>query len=219
VLDLGAGEGLLSAALAQCGATVWATDAVPKQIWAAAEHHQQHRRLDLHFVIADAMDLPFGDGAFDLVVANLVLHHIEPPGPLLAEVLRVLRPGGRFAAFEPTPLIGALVHEQTSENEAPIAPSQVLSALGEAGFEDARTGYFWSRLETAALGPLSPGYRVSARKPGEGQGPAEPVLRRALRPMELPGLSLDGGCSFAELALTQERQILEILQSRRTQAG
>jgi len=221
VLDLGAGECVLSAALASCGANVWATDAVPKQIWAAAEYHQAQARQGharpLHFVIADAQDLPFADGAFDIVVANLVLHHIEPLVPLLREVRRVLRPGGIFAALEPTPLVGALVHEATSANESPIAPRQVLAALREAEFSNERSSYYWSRLETSALGPLSPGYRVTACRPLAGEPPvrSESILRRTLLPMQLPGLDLDAGCSFAELARAQEREILALLQPER----
>ncbi len=102
VLDIGAGECLVSASLARLGATeVWALDAVPKQIWAAAEHHGGDSRLN--FVIADATDSPFDDGSFDFVVANLVVHHVEPLESLASEVFRILRPGGLFAAFEPNP--------------------------------------------------------------------------------------------------------------------
>jgi SAM-dependent methyltransferase len=210
ILDLGAGECLLSAALAlglRAG-EVWATDAVPKQIWAAAAHHAG--APGLRFVIADARGLPFADGSFDLVVANLLLHHIEPLGPVLAEVHRVLRPGGRFCAFEPTPLIGALAHERTSENEAPIAPARVVRALTQAGFAAAGHAYYWSRLETGLLGPLSPGYRVTAVRPGPG-APAQVRLLRPLHPLELPNLLIDAACPFADLARTQEREILKIL--------
>jgi SAM-dependent methyltransferase len=46
--------------------------------------------------------LPFPDGAFDDVIASLVLHYLEDWGPTLTELRRVLRPGGR--------LIGAVYH-------------------------------------------------------------------------------------------------------------
>lgn len=46
----------------------------------------------------DATALPFGDGEFDLVVANHMLYHLDDPAPALAEFARVLRPGGRLAA-------------------------------------------------------------------------------------------------------------------------
>ncbi|MBE7481004.1 MAG: methyltransferase domain-containing protein [Polyangiaceae bacterium] len=77
VLDIGAGECVLAGAMAQSGAAeVWAVDAVPKQIWAAAE--ELAKRPNMKFAIASATDLPFADQTFDLVTANLVLHHIEP---------------------------------------------------------------------------------------------------------------------------------------------
>ncbi|MCL4752365.1 MAG: methyltransferase domain-containing protein [Myxococcales bacterium] len=212
VLDIGAGECVLAGAIAQCGAAeVWAADAVPKQIWAAAE--KLSKRDNIKFVIAGATDLPFGDAAFDLITANLVLHHIEPVAPVAHEVFRCLRPGGRFVAAEPTPLLGTIVHEVTSENEAPIPPTRIVTELTRAGFVDVSSSYLWVRLATSALGPLSPSYVITARKPGTATGPAKVTLRRPLQPMRLAGLQLDGGCAFAEQALEQERELLSILAS------
>jgi SAM-dependent methyltransferase len=211
VLDLGAGECWVAEAIAQVGgaAEVWAVDAVPKQIWAAAAKYAQHPRL--RFVVADVCDLPFADGQFDVVVGNLVLHHVHPLERLLAEVRRVLTPGGRFAAFEPNPLYGALVHEKTSENEAPLLPGTIVRAARAAGFADARCTFWWSRFETSTPGVLCPGYRIQAALPGArghlvGGNPV--VTRRDLRPMRLAGLRLDAGCQFADLALEQEALLL-----------
>lgn len=58
------------------------------------------RHLTLR-VAGDAHELPFDDGAFDLVSANMVLEHIEHPERLFAAVARVLRPGGRFLVHTP----------------------------------------------------------------------------------------------------------------------
>jgi malonyl-CoA O-methyltransferase len=49
------------------------------------------------FVLADAEQLPFADGAFDLVVANQLLPWLPEPGRMFGEVARVLRKGGVFA--------------------------------------------------------------------------------------------------------------------------
>jgi ubiquinone/menaquinone biosynthesis C-methylase UbiE len=58
------------------------------------------RHLTLR-VAGDAHELPFEDGTFDLVSANMVLEHIEQPERLFAAVARVLRPGGRFLVHTP----------------------------------------------------------------------------------------------------------------------
>lgn len=209
ILDLGAGECALGGALAgPLGAgEVWAVDAVPKQIWAAAER----RRTGLRCLIADARALPFADGSFDLIVANLVLHHIEPVGAVLAEARRLLRPGGRFAALEPSPLVGLLSHAETSENEAPIPPRVITRALHQHGFTDITHAYVWTRTGSSALGPLSPSYRVTARVPSHVAPSAAPPLREPVE-MRLPGLLLDPGCPFAEAARAQESEILQQLE-------
>lgn len=204
----------MSAAVARLGASeVWALDAVPKQIWAAAEHHHGDSRLS--FVIADATDSPFADDSFDVVVANLVLHHVEPMESLASEVLRVLRPGGLFAAFEPNPVVEGVIdlvtRKATSPNEGPITRKRVAKALHGAGFRAISSDYWWSRLETSRLGWLSPGFRVTATKP-DGDKPGV-RLRRGLSPMALTGLDIDTGCEFADLALRQQQEILELLPS------
>jgi SAM-dependent methyltransferase len=66
------------------------------------------RRLgdDVALHVVDLRDrLPFADGAFDDVVASLVLHYLEDWGPTLAEIRRVLRPGGRLIASVEHPFV------------------------------------------------------------------------------------------------------------------
>ncbi|WP_226961367.1 MULTISPECIES: class I SAM-dependent methyltransferase [Streptomyces] len=95
VLDAGCGAGVLSDALRERGADVTGVDA------SAAMLELARRRLgpeaDLRLVDLSG-PLPFADGAFDDVVASLVLHYLEDWGPTLGELRRVLRPGGRLIA-------------------------------------------------------------------------------------------------------------------------
>ena len=59
--------------------------------------------LDVDGRVADAETIPYEDASFDVVVGHAVLHHIPDVERALREVLRVLRPGGRFVfAGEPT---------------------------------------------------------------------------------------------------------------------
>jgi SAM-dependent methyltransferase len=55
------------------------------------------RRTDAEFVTFDGVHLPFEDSAVDAVYCKQVLEHVREPAPLLAEVGRILKPGGLFA--------------------------------------------------------------------------------------------------------------------------
>jgi SAM-dependent methyltransferase len=72
------------------------------------------RRLgdDVALHVVDLRDrLPFDDGAFDVVVASLVLHYLADWGPTLAELRRVLRPGGRLIASVDHPFVAYTIQE------------------------------------------------------------------------------------------------------------
>ncbi|QPP07813.1 class I SAM-dependent methyltransferase [Streptomyces bathyalis] len=102
ILDAGCGSGPLSAALRDRGALVTGIDASAGMLALA------RRRLgdDVALHVVDLSDrLPFADGAFDDVVASLVLHYLEDWGPTLAELRRVLRPGGRLIASVEHPFV------------------------------------------------------------------------------------------------------------------
>ncbi len=93
ILDAGCGSGPLSAALRERGAIVTAFDSSPAMVKLA------ERRLgeDVTLLVADLSEpLPFADGAFDDVVVSLVLHYLKDWTAPLAELRRVLRPGGRL---------------------------------------------------------------------------------------------------------------------------
>ncbi|MER5780947.1 class I SAM-dependent methyltransferase [Streptomyces mobaraensis] len=108
ILDAGCGSGPLSAALRDRGAVVTGVDT------SAGMPALARRRLgddaDLHQV--DLRDhLPFDDGVFDDVVSSLVLHYLEDWGPTLAELRRVLRPGGRLIASVDHPFVAYTIRE------------------------------------------------------------------------------------------------------------
>ncbi|MFF7680047.1 class I SAM-dependent methyltransferase [Actinacidiphila glaucinigra] len=93
ILDAGCGAGPLSAELSARGAVVTGIDASAGML--ALARRRLGEGADLR--VADLRDpLPFADGAFDDVVASLVLHYLEDWGPTLAELRRVLTSGGRL---------------------------------------------------------------------------------------------------------------------------
>ena len=95
ILDIAAGTGTSSIALTKTGATVVAVDFSAGMI---AEGKRRHP--DLEFIEADAEKLPFGDNEFDAVTISFGLRNINDPRAALAEMYRVLKPGGRLVVTE-----------------------------------------------------------------------------------------------------------------------
>jgi ubiquinone/menaquinone biosynthesis C-methylase UbiE len=93
VLEIGVGLGADHQKFAETGAILDGIDLTQRAI-----DHTQHRLkllgLTSTLQVADAENLPFGDGAFDLVYSWGVLHHTPDTGKAIDEVLRVLKPGG-----------------------------------------------------------------------------------------------------------------------------
>jgi SAM-dependent methyltransferase len=88
ILDLGCGDGALTAALVAAGASVVGLDAAPDFVAAARARGLDVRRLD-----AQRFDL---DETFDAVFSNAALHWMPDAAGVVAGVARVLVPGGRF---------------------------------------------------------------------------------------------------------------------------
>jgi ubiquinone/menaquinone biosynthesis C-methylase UbiE len=103
-LEIGSGTGFFLLNLAQAGvlAEGHVTDLSPGMVEVAVRNAES-LGLTVQGRVADAESLPYDDASFDLVVGHAVLHHIPDLDLALREVLRVLRPGGRFVfAGEPT---------------------------------------------------------------------------------------------------------------------
>lgn len=103
VLDVGTGEGQVARLAARtAGRRVVGVDPSWSQLAVARE-----RAGGPSYARSGAGALPFPTGAFDAVVACLVFEHIDDADEALAEVGRVLRPGGRFLFFLNHPLLQA----------------------------------------------------------------------------------------------------------------
>lgn len=98
VLEIGGGMGTDLAQFARHGAIVTDVDLSAGHLDIAQENFRL-RGLTGRFIHHDAESLPFGDDTFDLVYANGVLHHTPHTKRAVAEILRVLKPGGRVIAM------------------------------------------------------------------------------------------------------------------------
>ncbi len=100
LLDVGAGLGDTSVYLSRRGARVVSLDA-SHGMASFARRLAAHHAVGLLPTVASAESLPFGSSTFDVVYAANLMHHLQDRDRFLAEVHRVLKPGGWFFAYDP----------------------------------------------------------------------------------------------------------------------
>jgi ubiquinone/menaquinone biosynthesis C-methylase UbiE len=138
ILDAGCGSGPLFAALRDRGAIVTGFDKSAGMLELA------RRRLgdDADLQVADlGSPLPFPDSTFDAVTASLVLHYLEDWGPALAELRRVLKPGGRLIVSVDHPFAVDLMYPRRRHSSLhPRSPPEAVRFLrSSAPLSDAST--------------------------------------------------------------------------------
>ena len=116
-LELGCGEGRVARDLRDRGHRVTGVDASPTLLEFARD-----AEADSRYLVADAAELPFEDGSFDLVVAYNSLMDFDDLAGSVREAARVLEPGGRFAVCITHPLADA-GRFQSREADAPFVVS------------------------------------------------------------------------------------------------
>jgi len=139
VLDLATGTGAVARAAAACGATVVGADIARPMVALA-------RRLSgksIDFVAADAAALPLTAASFDVVTLGLSLSHLVDRPASLAEVVRVLRPGGRLVASswaggKANPAFSAILDVLRRHASGPVHPFAEL--LDESTWSNTESG-------------------------------------------------------------------------------
>ncbi|RMI28335.1 class I SAM-dependent methyltransferase [Nocardia stercoris] len=108
LIDVGAGAGRHSFEAYRRGADVVAFDQnageladVELMFRAMAEAGEAPAYAKAETVCGDALDLPYGDGAFDVVIASEILEHVPEDRRAIAELVRVLKPGGALVVTVP----------------------------------------------------------------------------------------------------------------------
>ncbi|HYH90159.1 MAG TPA: methyltransferase domain-containing protein [Solirubrobacteraceae bacterium] len=143
VLDVATGAGCLTARAAQRGACAVGVDLDAAMVGLARRRHP-----GLEFRQADVEALPFADGTFDAVVGNFLVHHLRSPTKAIAELVRVLAPGGILALSawdlpSRTRLVGVFLEaiDDCDTSDPQVAP--------------ARAGFFHYSADPALAGLLS----------------------------------------------------------------
>jgi SAM-dependent methyltransferase len=173
ILDAGCGAGPLSAALRDRGAQITAFDSSREMVALA----QGRLGTDARVLLADlAAPLPFSTGEFDDVVASLVLHYLEDWSGPLAELHRVLKPGGRLILSVNHPVIREVVYPEADY----FATSPYTEDYNFDGHAASLT--FWHRpLHAMAEAFTQAGFAISVIS----EPPFSPETPRELLPPDL----------------------------------
>jgi SAM-dependent methyltransferase len=149
VLDVAAGTGNASIPAAQRGAQVTASDLTPELLEAGAARPEAEG-LDIDWVRADAEQLPFEDGSFDVVLSSIGVMFAPHHQQAADEIVRVSRPGGKVAllCWTPQGMLGALFATMKPFVPPPPPGAQPPPLWGD---EEHLRALFGGRVEFSAL--------------------------------------------------------------------
>jgi SAM-dependent methyltransferase len=154
VLEVGSGPGRLAVRLAELATDVRVTgiDITPEMVERANALAARTDVADrVEFRIGDVASLPFADASFDVVVSTFSLHHWQHPAMGLAEIYRVLRPGGVARIYDLVDWI-----RRFEQSGAGIMELTRNSPFGDHGS--------WTHCIIAKLGPIPLVYLAELRR-------------------------------------------------------
>jgi len=123
VLDVGTGTGVVAITAARAGARVTALDLTPELLEQSRENCRIAQREDIVLTEGDAEQLPYPDASFDVVLSQFGHMFAPRPDVAIAEMHRVLKPGGRiaFATWPPEHFVGRMI-AFVGRNSPPAPP-------------------------------------------------------------------------------------------------
>jgi ArsR family transcriptional regulator len=134
--DLGCGTGQLTETIAPYVHRVIAVDGSSEMLDAARRRLIEAGNVELRQ--GDLESLPIADGELDAAMLSLVLHYAAEPARALAEIARVVRPGGRFLLVDMQPHEREEYQQQMGHVWLGFSEKQISRYLTGAGFEDVR---------------------------------------------------------------------------------
>lgn len=151
-LDVGCGTGNYTIELAKRGLKATGIDS-SEEMLAWAEEKARRKGLEITFQRGDAMNLPFPESSFEMVISNGLLCFLKEPEKALIEMHRVLKPGGRLVIgtlnrWSPWALFRRVkgMFKETIYNQARfISPTELEGLIKKAGFKvrETRTCLFF----------------------------------------------------------------------------
>jgi ubiquinone/menaquinone biosynthesis C-methylase UbiE len=134
--DIGAGTGFMTEGLIQKGLKVIAVDQSKSML---AEMEKKFGRFDsVEFRLGEANSLPIPDETVDYVFANMYLHHVESPPAAVAEMARILKPGGILVISDLDSHGFEFLRTEQNDRWLGFKREDVVRWFNEAGLSDSR---------------------------------------------------------------------------------
>ncbi len=172
-IDLGCGTGAFIRRLARFGLQRSGMDISPRAV-----EHAQTATPDVRFLVGDIASSALPDGSQDIICYSGVLHHVSSPEDrvrVLKEGLRLLSPGGRLFAYDPSvqspsmwlyrdPRSPLFSEKGKTENEVLLHRAQLTCELEQAGFDKVQNrglgGISYRFVESRIAGLILPIYNL-----------------------------------------------------------
>lgn len=138
VADIGCGTGYLTKALAERAEEVMAVDASREMLNVARREMGKAGLHNIRFLQGAAEELPLSSDHYDLVFANMLLHHLSDPGEALREFCRILKPGGQVILTDVEEHRHTWVKQEKSDLWLGFHAEELTDWFGEAGFVEAK---------------------------------------------------------------------------------
>ncbi len=133
VADIGTGTGVLALELAQAGLEVVAVDHSPAMLEAARAKVDEQGLHGVELRQGDASQLPLADGEVDAAFAHMVLQYLASPGDALAEMARVVAPGGWVVVIDFVRHDREWMREELGVQWLGFPPDEIRDAFSAAG--------------------------------------------------------------------------------------
>jgi ubiquinone/menaquinone biosynthesis C-methylase UbiE len=158
VLDVACGPGLVACTLAEVARHVTGLDLTPAMIEQAQLRQKARGLTNLTWLVGDAVPLPFPEAAFSIVVTRYSFHHFLEPRSVLAEMVRVCKPGGRLAVidvFTSSPDQAAAYNRveklRDPSHMRALSLEELTGLCHDAGLQKLKTAFFKLEVELEAL--------------------------------------------------------------------
>lgn len=134
IVDMGAGEGVLSQLLAKRARSVTCIDNSAAMVRVGTQLAKDNNIDNLQYILGDIEGVPLPESSADLALLSQALHHANHPRKAIAEAFRILRPGGRLVVLDLNQHTFEQARELYADQWLGFAPNQLYAWIQSCGF-------------------------------------------------------------------------------------